>query len=525
VRSTELVVRDRRGAVLRREPVGHQAAATWFPHLSDSYQAVTAPLLADVDGDGLDDVLVALAHWPLYPSLVVLWQPADSRPSRAVLINSGHVGDIRVHDVDGDGSPELLAVGLNNLLGMQSIAAVVDIERSWTATHASGATSPDLTPLTANGGGGGRHLHSYTMLGESRGRATIEAADRGGMGLRLGTGTVRLDADGNPDASPLWQRGAAPRRRFWDDCRDTQLRVATAPESAAVLVADLEARHTAVLSDAGHRDAALFLLSGSLADAGRPGEGARVLALAERGAETNRRIWRQRGELSLIAGRRAEARTLIERAIAARERGANPDDELTMLALDAATKGDRAQFDLSLRVWQGSHSAPPPEGHVSLQLLEAFFAGEWDDARSGAMRWSDAFFHWQALTAWAALEDGAPVAATLEAIRPIAERPEARDLCLLVRGRAAMMGGDPRAAADLAQQALLRLDTRARRSYESFIWQGLAHWLRGAALHDAGNPAAARADLEIAARRLPGTWLGRDARQRLATVAGGAVVR
>ena len=518
MRSTELVVRDRRGVEVRREPVGHQEAARLFPQLSDSYQAVTAPLLADVDSDGLDDVLVALAQWPFYPSMVVLWQPADSRPSRVVLANSGHIHDLRVADLDGDESPELLAVGLNNPLGMQSIAAVVEMERDRTAAQEFGATSPDMSLLTASGGGGGSTLRSYTMLGEDRGRATIAAAGRGGARLVISGATIRLDAGGNPDSSPLWQRGTESRRRFWQDCRETQLEVATAPDNAAMLVAALERRHKAVLAEAGARDAALLLLAGSLADAGHPARGAEVLGLAERGAETNRRTWRQRAELLLIAGRRADARSLLERAIAARERGAAPVDEMVMLALDAAANGDRAQFDLSLRLWQGAQVAQPPEIHVSLQLLEAFFAGAWDDAGSGTLRWSDALVHLQALTAWADLEGGAPAGAVLEALQPIADRPESRDLCMLVRGRAAMLGGDPRPAADLAQQALLRLDARARRSYEVFIWQGLAHWLRGAALRDAGNAAAARADLEIAARRLPGTWLGRDARRRLAAL-------
>ena len=398
---------------------------------------------------------------------------------------------------------------------MQTIAAVIEIERDWTPTQEAGAVSPDLLLLTASGGGGGGTLRSYTMLGEDRRRATIEAAGRDGSRLLIGGGTIRLDAGGNPDTSALWQRGSEPRRRFWQDCRETQLRVATAPDSAAALVAALERRHTAVLAEAGARDAALLLLAGSLADAGHPAKGAELLALAERGADTNRRTWRQRGELLLIAGRRADARALIERAVAARERGAAPVDELVMLALDAAANGDRAQFDFSLRVWQGAHVAQPPEMHVSLQLLAAYFAGAWDDARSGTLRWPDALIHWQALTAWADLEGGAPAAAALEALQPLADRPESRDLCVLVRGRAAMLAGDPRAAADLARQALLRLEGRARRSYEVFLWQGLAHWLRGAALHDAGDAAAARADLEIAAQRLPGTWLGRDARHRL----------
>jgi hypothetical protein len=515
VESTELVVRDRRGAELRREPIGHLAAGKWFPQLSDSYRTAMAPLLVDANGDGLDEVLVALAHWPFYPSLVMLWQPASSVPSRAVLANSGHIADIWVTDLDADGAPELIASGLNNILGMQNIVAVVDLDGFARDSREWGATSPDLMPLTASGAGAMPGVRSYTMLGEARGAAAIDAAGAGGITLRIGTAAIRLDPDGNPEGSPLWHRGTEARRRFWEDCRDTQLRTADDPGRAPSVTAAFESRQAAVLAETATRDAAFILLARSLADAGHPAAGAGLLGFVERGPTTNRRVWRQRGELLLIAGRRGDARDFLDRAIAAQEHGANPLDELLLLALDAAANGDDSLYARVVRLWQGATAGWTSAEIVSLRPVRAFLDGAWEDARPVGQAWHDSLFHWQALTAWASLESGAPATAVLGALQPITDRPEARELCVLVRGRAAMLGGDPRAAADLAHQALLGFEHRAHRSYEEFIWQGLAHWLRGAALQDAGDPAAARANLEIAATRLPGSWFGRDAQRRL----------
>jgi tetratricopeptide (TPR) repeat protein len=518
--STELVIRDRRGTVVRREPVHPAAALRMFAQFSDSYTSAIGPILTDRGGDGGGGVFLPVVHRSFFPALLIRWHPATDRESRPVLLNSGHITDVRIVDPDGDGRLEAVVTGFNNILGFQNFVAVVDAESVSGDTW--GALSPDLMAPTGAGSYRDLGLRFYTVLGESRGMPRIEACDGDGIRFSIGGVSRRLDPDGNPEGSALWRHGATARHAFWRDARETQLRLARAPGEAGPAVDQFEAKHPAVLGETGARDAALILFARALADAGEPRRGADLLARAERGAETNRRVWRRRAELLLIAGRRTEARPLIERAIAAGDRGAHPWDELTLLALDAAAHGDDARLATAMRRWDLGQTPAGSAENSTLRPLAAFFAGSWSRAHPRGADWVPALFHWQALAAWAALEDGSPAAEVLASVEPIADRPEARALCLLVRARALMIQGDRHAAADLALQALLDVRAEARQWYEPFVWESLAHWLRGAALHAAGHPDDARADLEIAAARLPGAWFGRDARQRLSAMQGGA---
>jgi hypothetical protein len=512
--TTELAVRDRRGEVVKRDRAVQHLVATRYEDFSDSFTANIGARLADVDGDGLDDVLLPLAHLPFYPAAVVFWRPAGDRPSKPLLVNSGHVSDLRVADLDGDGRPELVVTGYNNVLGFQSFAAVVSLLGRAFDDIASSPGSPDLALLASSGAGDRDPPRAYTLLGEARGTPAIEAADRSGIRVRSGETTFRLDVDGNPEGSRLWGRGGDERQAFWIDCRDTQFQLTRSASIAGELVDRFAARHPVLWDELAGRDAAVILFARALGDAGYPAIGADVLERADRGPVTNRRVWRQRSELLLLAGRRAEAAALLDAAIAGADRGALPLDELSVLALAAAANGNREVFDRAERLWLTVHGAVA-ETLVSLEPIRAFFEGRWSAAHPSGVAWADAYAHWQVLLEWALVEDGAPAAAVLETLAPAAGLPEARPLGVLVRARTLMRAGDPRAAADLALQAVLDLETRSRRSYEAFLWQGLAHWVRGAALNEAGNQAAARADLEVAAQRLPATWFGRDARARL----------
>ena len=509
VRSTELVVRDRRGTVLQREPVGHLEASQLFRAAHRLVTTPTGPVLADLDRDGLSDVLLPVTHWPFYPSMVVVWSPAAGRPSQVVLANSGHITDIRVADLDGDGSAELVAVGFNNVLGFQNIVAVVDLGDATPNSRDYGPTSPDLMPLTVSGRVRMTVGRSYTMLGEGRGTATDRCRRRrAASGCVSGARRSGSTSTATPRAHGSGAGAASARRDLWDDCREAQLEISQTPERWERVLAGIEARRSAALAEAPTRDTVLILLARGLGDAGRPDLGAALLARAERGTATNRRVLRHRGELLLLAGRPAEAHAVLERAVAASERGTHPLDEMVILALDAAVNGDGTAFERSRRPWQRTVVNGATDQLVSLAPLKAFLDGAWRDAHPAGARWDDALYHWQALTSWAALEDGAPAAAVLDALAPISGRPEAGDLCRLVRARARMLAGDPRTAADLALQTLIGLEGQARRSYEVFLWQGLAHWVRGAALHDcrrARSPPAPTSRSPPAASPAPGS--------------------
>ena len=512
--STEAVVRDNRGTVLRREAIGHGEAINVFPYFSDSYAPHPGPSLFDLDRDSFEDVILPLNHNVFYPSMLFVWRPAGSRRSQAVLANSGHLNDVRVADLDGDGAPELVVTGVNNVLGYQNIVAILGLIRAARADF-SGSRSPDLMNFARGMDDERAALRAYTMLGETRGLALIESADRDGITLRAGDRLVRLDSSGNPTDSLLSGKGPEPRREFWTDRSDTGPLLTQTPERAGVLVDAFEARHPAVCAEAPSRDAALMLFARDLGDAGRPDLGAALLARAEHGAATIRRVRRQRGELLLLAGRHREARVSLERAATSAGRGSAPVDEMTMLALDAAVSGDGGTFDSVLQLWFSAANANAGQNPSHLVAFRAFTEGKWQQANPRGMQWDVDARQWQVLAQWAALEDGAPAATVLGALDRLGATPETRDLSLVVQARARMLAGDTASAADLARRALQALQGQARRAYEPFLWEAMAHWVLGAALADSGDLAAARPHLEIAARRLPATWLARDARARL----------
>ena len=514
ISSTELVVRDRRGAELRREAVGHGDAIAFFPQHSDSYATNAGPSLFDLDGDGFEDVILPLNHSVFYPSMLLVWRPAGNRRSATLFANSGHINDVRAADLNGDGAPELVVTGVDNVLGYQNIVAMLGLNRTARADFA-GARSPDLMTPARGMGDDWAALRAYTLLGETRGQALIESAGRDGITLRIGDRLIRLDASANPAGSVLSGNGPEPRREFWADRGDTGLLLAQAPERAGELVGAFEARHADVCAEAPSHDAALILFARDLGDAGRPDLGAAMLERAERGDTTNRRVWRQRGELLLLAGKHREARSYLERAATSAGRGSAPVDEMTLLALDASARGDAQAFDRVQRLWFSAASGSSWLYQAHLEAVKEFMEGRFQQARSQALRWDADAWPWQALAQWAALEDGAPAAQILEALQRIGARPEARDLCVVVQARARMLAGDTASATDLARQALQGLQGQARRWYEPFLWEAMAHWVLGAALADSGDLASAHPHLETAAKRLPGTWLGRDARARL----------
>ena len=82
------------------------------------------PTVRDLDGDGVDEVLVSYAHRSQWPSYHVLYEPRFRRV-RTVLFASGHQRFADAVDLDGDGSLELLFLGVNNRLGwLHGLAAI-----------------------------------------------------------------------------------------------------------------------------------------------------------------------------------------------------------------------------------------------------------------------------------------------------------------------------------------------------------------------------------------------------------------
>jgi serine/threonine-protein kinase len=90
------------------------SGADAFEGFADRYGFRVAAV--DLDGDGLDEILVSYSHTPYWPSYVVLYEPLLGR-SRVAFLGSGHHRFSGAADVDGDGRPELILAGIINRLG------------------------------------------------------------------------------------------------------------------------------------------------------------------------------------------------------------------------------------------------------------------------------------------------------------------------------------------------------------------------------------------------------------------------
>lgn len=463
----------------------------------------------DLDGDGRPALVWTAVHRQWYPSEVGVWDNRGQRRSAALLSNSGHIHRCVPADLDGDGRKELLALGLNNPMGYQTVVATLRA-----APHAEIPTfllgsSPDLIHLMSPTSASESAVTSYTVLGEATGGTELLRADASGILLRVDRRPLRLDAFGNPASSALFGKGPGPRAAFWRDLAGRCLDLESSATGARQAWAGLEARHGDALAEPASRLAAELLLARSLARAGRHDEAVTFLRAAhERDPEAGDVVLRL-GEQLFLAGRRDEAFAFLERSALPRTSGREFFDAHVALALGAALEGnpsvERRLNDLVSTV---SGKLPSVGYYDDVRAFASFARGRWGDPSLD--RSTRGLLRPVAIAGlWAALERGE----ALQRIQDYAERarrnPESAPHAALLLARIELNGGRAHLARGLADEALATLERHGRTSLESFAWVPLAHRVLADALSALGDRRGAESHINEALRLAPGCWFGK----------------
>jgi len=296
------------GDVLRQVQLPDNAAG-FFPGFSNSF----VPILdaVDLDGDGADELLITYTHIPWWPSYTVLYEPRIER-TRLVLVASGHHRFARAQDLDGDGRPELLFVGINNRMGWYSgVAAVRPVPpvNDISSIHVATASSPDQSYSAASE----ESLLWYSLGPRQRWLDTL-APDPASRALTLryihGLSFV-VGFDGFPAGPPTRLR--PPQRQQARDesyrhLREAERLASADDPAAAVAEADGALQEAVRASDARLVDWIRRVRARLLVDAGSVQEG-------EASFEALRRSSEAASDIAYDAGKALHLAGYLERAI------------------------------------------------------------------------------------------------------------------------------------------------------------------------------------------------------------------
>ncbi len=191
------VVDPASGKVVRSVEIPDAAHA--FQGFANRYTAQLR--VEDLDGDGLDEVLVSYFHEPYWPSYLVLYEPLIGR-SRILFLSSGHHRVRAAVDLDGDGVKELVLRGIDNRMGFSSTAAALRIEPPVNHSAPSRDLVTSATPDTTSADGDRRRpaLVWYALLPrtvkESVGKMTVDPVARTLTFPQVGGPPIVLGFDG-----------------------------------------------------------------------------------------------------------------------------------------------------------------------------------------------------------------------------------------------------------------------------------------------------------------------------------------
>lgn len=296
------------------------SGAREFARLPDRYFPELV-LARDLDGDGVDEIFITYYLESLAPSYTVLFEPSLRR-SRVLFAGSGYHRIEEVADIDGDGRPEAILVGINNALGWLNCMVAVSID-PWIGEDPQytgeyrWAVSPDRVS------GGEREPLWYTLLprghtvGEPGRALTVDSAS--GQLIVKYISASRQAAVGFDGFlvgrydRPLAER-QAHRSEAWAHLRETQRLLAGGEGDEAFREAEL-GRARAELGEDGLLAEVLTRFAGkALARAGR-------FADADRWFEEVARHSPNASDIAYDAGRAFHTEGALDRALSWYERG------------------------------------------------------------------------------------------------------------------------------------------------------------------------------------------------------------
>ncbi len=486
-RRCSIVVFSSSGRELMRHEVSAICFMRSYPEVAPGVKALQL-VAADLDGDQLDDLAWLGNHPVWFPSQVGAWCPRRGSEPRTLFVHSGHLYSLLAWDRDGDGRDELLALGLNNPLGFQSVVAVL----SSAASGERPMTSPDvisavelmtrktwpsqLVDYILVGGGWGARDRLQALADEI-------AAQRSADGARDGAGS-----DLRMRAMMLSAHEIGPRMSYWKALQRLALRVEQ--RRTKDLTSELtrfRLDHVEVMSEPSYDLAAVMLLGRSMLRADGAGDAVRWLELARQRHGGAPRLGQMLGTALVLNGQRGAALEAWMEVLRQPEAcGAEVAESLEKIAWLAAADGRTRTFDRAFEHVRLAGTALVSDRRESdLLALWAFLQGQWDDPALDIARAFPGLRIVEPMREWAQVERGGDLTSSLRKAMQWREDPELEDLARLLAARIELERGHPERAVGHARRALERLGNQP--SVQGLLIEGIAHHLQALAHQRLGN--------------------------------------
>ncbi len=446
---------------------------------------------------------------PWFPSVVGVWDAARGARPGTILFNSGHITGLTAAAFDGE-RRELIATGINNRLGYQAVAVILDPGPRGGLAAASPGFSPDLASywefVKATSAS---PVVAYVPLGAYRGETKVVAVGHSGITVRAGETVFELDPSGNPRTSPLFGRGPKPRRRFWDALAGACLEIEAGRENPERVVTAFDEGQADALAEPPMRLARTLMLTRSLALAGHHDDAVALLETAVQRTPQEPDLWLRLGEQLAIGGRTAAAVDALSEAVRPRLTGRRGLDAAFDLLLLATREGDEALYRRLVSRVSGANVTQAPQLLVLFEPIWAFCRGLWSPASFEVTGADISLFRAdRVLQRWAQFErDGDAAGAERDALALTGD-DEVGPLARLLVARAQTKAGKAVSAVGEARAALGALAPGSRIDIEARLWTALAQRVLGDALAAAGDRASAAEHFAAAARLAPQCWFG-----------------